>query len=151
MTAPRAGGSTGRGLRWPGNDITVDQIPDAIQDLAEDIDRNLGSAGNVTIQALTTSVRLPSSGSTPSGLITFVNLAAVVGCVANYAQDGLSAGLLLQLTGNSVTVKGMLTSGLVVNPPSIAPNTGAPKGTYNPQYLVNRDVVVSFIAWGPKA
>ena len=131
----------------------MDQIPTAIRELAEDIDRNLGSTGaaGMVMQGIVTSVRLPSSGSATSPPVVFSLLRSVVGCVANYGQDNLSAGLIVQLSGNTVTVKGVLTSGLAVNPPSTTPNPGPPVGVYSPQYLVNRDVVVSLIAWGPPA
>lgn len=154
MTAPRPGGKTARGLRYPGNDITVDEIPDAIRNLANDIDTALGTAGasQMTVQQISYAVQLNGAGNgyNPSSPVTFGNLASVTGCVANYAQDGFSAGLLLQISGNVVTVVAPMTSGIPMNPPVAPPNTGTPVGTYAPQHLGGRSVVVDFIAWGPK-
>jgi hypothetical protein len=149
MTAPRAGGSTGRGLRYPGNDITVDEIPIAIHNLADDIDRALGSYGAVAVQQFSYPVRL--NGSNPSDPITFNLLSAIVGCVCSWGEDGFSAGMIIQFNGNVLTVKAILTAGLSINPPTIAPNPGPPVGSYVPQYLTGRTARVNAIAWGPKA
>lgn len=160
MTAPRQGGSTARGLRYPGNDITVDKIPTAIQNLAEDIDRALGQAGAAafTVQQISSYVTLSSSatgstGSSKSTAVTFSLLKSVAGCVAGYGQDGFAAGLIIQISGNTVSIMAPMTSYLTVKSPATTPaTTPNPSVPYAPQYVGDsRSVVVDFIAWGPPA
>lgn len=150
MTAPRPGGVTARGLHYPGNDITVDTIPDAMRVLATDIDTALGSPGaaGYTVSQVSTSVQLNRGANAltpaPSSQVAFPALRAVVGCVANWGTDFMAAGLLLAWSGNVVTVLGVQTGGLDMK-------MYGTNNVYRPQYVAPRNVVVNFIAWGPKA
>lgn len=146
MTAPRPGGSTSKGLRYPGNDITVDEIPAAIHNLALDVDRNLGQASGVAVAQLLVNVTLDANGGTAT--IQFTTLASVTGCVVNWGQDNFGPGIIIDsIIGNQVIIKAPLTVPYI-SPPVHTPNTGAPVGTYNPQYVKGRAVNVMAIAWG---